>query len=115
MTNESTWERPEILGWKEAEKGFWFNNITGESTWTRPVAVPLIASDGQSKYWLIDGDSTWEPPADFCWRSIVSAEPAQEGRVRCARLRERGGKSFLIVCRAYRSPSLRRSSFTRTG
>ena len=108
MTNESTWERPEILGWKEAEKGFWFNNITGESTWTRPVAVPLIASDGQSKYWLIDGDSTWEPPADFCWRSIVSAEPAQEGRVRIASLAAKASCCSPL-------PPFRRSSTSRTG
>jgi hypothetical protein len=80
VTKESTWERPAILGWKEAEKGFWFNNVTGASSWERPEAIGITSSDGDTKYWIINGVSTWEPPAEFSWRAVVSPDPAQEGR-----------------------------------
>ena len=74
-----------MLGWKTAEKGFWFNNVTGASSWERPDAVPLTATDGEAKYWIVNGATTWEPPADFAWRAVPSTDPSHEGRVRTPR------------------------------
>ena len=64
-----------------AEKGFWFNNITGASQWERPDALGVESTvDGESRrYWVVDGAPTWTAPAEYAWRQLAS--PDGDGRV----------------------------------
>lgn len=71
MSKESTWTKPEILSWKTAERGFWFNNVTQESTWVKPKALGTTMPDG-SRYFVVNGEPTWEAPEEFAWRAVPS-------------------------------------------
>ena len=68
---------------QSAERGFWFNNVTGESTWKYPEALGIKASNTDRVYYIVDGSPTWEPPEAYAWRAVpdTSAEGAAEGRV----------------------------------
>jgi hypothetical protein len=99
VTKASTWDRPAILGWKEAEKGFWFNNVTGASSWERPEAVGLSATDGETKYWIINNVATWDPPAEYAWRAVPSNDPVHEGRVRARAAQLPAGTSPVCTVR----------------
>jgi hypothetical protein len=66
-----------------AERGFWFNNVTGESSWKEPEALGIPAAAGTQgeghRYWVVDGKPSWEAPEEYAWRSLASAEGA-DGR-----------------------------------
>ena len=64
-----------------AEKGFWFNNVTGVSQWERPDALGVETTvDGKTqRYWVVDGTATWSAPTEYAWRQVAS--PDGDGRV----------------------------------
>ena len=64
-----------------AEKGFWFNNVTGVSQWERPDALGIETTvDGKAqRYWVVDGEPTWSAPTEYAWRQLVS--PDGNGKV----------------------------------
>jgi hypothetical protein len=66
---------------QQAEKGFWFNNITGASQWELPDALGIeTVVDGEKRrYWVVDGTPTWSAPTEYAWRQLVS--PDGDGRL----------------------------------
>ena len=79
VTEATTWERPECLGWsaRSSTSHFWYNTVSRATQRERPAVLGHDDEERNATYYVKDGQTTWEPPENAAWREVRTPDDSK--------------------------------------